>query len=129
MKNYYFYNESRLPESFSVPLEFMSFARAENRPDLSPWWFLCDFPSFADFWIDQLREQYPESALVPFAKFGDTDDLACFDGKDLSPSPKVLYIHAFASPGWEMRGEIANFSAWLALAAEDHAEFVKDSAG
>lgn len=99
MNDYYFYDERRLSRAFSMPLDFVDFAWAQDRPDLSPWWFLCDFQSSADFRFDQLREQYPESALVPFAKFGDTDDLACFDGKDLSPSPKVLYIHAFASPG------------------------------
>lgn len=80
-----------------MPVEFMNFAQSAERLDLKPWWLMCDFPSFADFWIGQLKKQYPDRVLVPFAKLEDTDDLACFDGADLSTDPRVVYIHAFAS--------------------------------
>jgi hypothetical protein len=126
MRERYFYSESRLPQGFRLPEEFVNFAQLDNRPELKPWWFMCDFPEFANFWIDQLRKQYPDRVLVPFAKLEDADDLACFDGADLSSSPKVIYIHAFASPGWEMRGEVASFSDWLTLADRDHQDYVKE---
>lgn len=112
-KNCYFFSDGDLPSGFAIPAEFRAFVLADERPDVGSWWFLCDYPLHADFWIATLREQYPERQLVPFAKMEDTDDVACFDGTDLSESPKIVYVHAFASPGWEVRGYAPDFSAWL----------------
>lgn len=86
-------------------------------------------PSVAAFWLDDLKRQYPSKSLVPFAKLEDTDDLACFDGFDGSGEPKVLYIHAFASVGWEGRGEELDFNGWLTRAAGDHRAYVHERGG
>ena len=68
---------------------------------------------------------------MPFAKLEDSDDLACFDGRDGSGNPVVKYVHAFASAGWEDRGEVRDFSSWLAearaLSKERHAQRENDA--
>jgi len=43
-----------------------------------------------------------------------------------SDNPRVFFVHCFASPGWESRGEAADFAEWLKLAQEDHQEFLAD---
>jgi hypothetical protein len=73
--------------------------------------------------LEELRRQYADKSLIPFGKMEDADDSACFDGSGTSGDPRLLYIHAFASAGWEQRGEEANFLAWLEGAAGDHRRF------
>lgn len=88
--------------------------------DLDPWWFLFEREKSAEFWLSELRTQYPERCLVPFAtKIPYSDDFACFDGEDTSGNPKVYYIHAYASPGWEGKEVVADFDEWLKLAQEE----------
>jgi hypothetical protein len=60
-----------------------------------------------------MHKQFPTRTLVPFAKDGGSDDVACFDSADTSGNPKVLCIHSFCSPGWEYRGEASSFAEWL----------------
>jgi hypothetical protein len=91
--------------------------------DIEPWWWLAPHKESAIYWIETLREQFPERVLVPFAKHGGSDDVACFDGSDTSDEPRVLYIHAFCSPGWELRGEVGSFKEWLRLTEIESAEF------
>lgn len=126
MARRYLCAENKLPNGFAMPAAFVDFVESGTRIDLEPWWFLCDHPASADFWLDQLRKQYPERALVPFAKLQDTDDVACFDGADFSSCPGVLYIHAFASPGREMRGEAEDFSVWPMRAISDHERYASE---
>ncbi|MCT8343389.1 hypothetical protein LG003_11140 [Photorhabdus kleinii] len=56
-----------------------------------------------------MKAQYPERQLVPFAKVSYSDDIACFDSSDISGDPKIFFIHAFASTGWEDRRNLNNF--------------------
>ena len=77
------------------------------------WWWMFQNKDLAIYWNDTLRDQFPKRKLVPFAKHGASDDIACFDGADISGNPKVLIIHAFCEPGWELRGEASNLSEWL----------------
>lgn len=126
MKEIYIYQSAMLPAGFSFPSDYLSFVKADKRPDLGPWWFLCDMPSVADFWINELERQYPGRMLVPFAKLEHTDDVACFDGFDSSGNPRVHYIHAFASVGWEKRGVVDSFSDWLEQAEKDRRAYVSE---
>ena len=49
-----------------------------------------------------------------------SDDIACFDASiDSADDPIVFYVHAFASPGWEDRGSVANFNEWLKQALQE----------
>lgn len=129
MSAIYVYDCKELPEGFSYPDVYLQFAHDSMRPTLEPWWLLCDMPAVAQFWLDDLKRQYPSRALIPFAKLEDTDDLACFDGFDTSGNPRILYIHAFSSVGWEERGVDLDFDSWLERAARDHQAYVADRGG
>ncbi|GMR16929.1 MAG: SMI1/KNR4 family protein [Gammaproteobacteria bacterium] len=125
MKHYYFEREL-LPDNFSFPQTYIEFISHENIPDLEPWWFLCENEEFAKFWMEEIAKQYPSRKLVPFAKIEDTDDVACFDGSDTSGDPKIYYVHTFAAPGWEDRGEVENFATWLEKTEADSAQYKAD---
>lgn len=122
MKCYLFSKES-LPEGFRFPLSFLEFVTREPIPDLDPWWFLCTSRLDADGWFQAVKQLYPMRKLVPFALWAGSDDVACFDASELSDDPMVYFVHAYASPGWEDRGYVANFSAWLKRAEEDSARY------
>lgn len=119
----YLFDEKLLPENFSFPQSYIEFISQEEVPYLEPWWFLFEYREDADFWIDEIAKQYPSRSLIPFAKAGSTDDVACFDGSDTSGNPKVFYVHTFASTGWEDRGDVENFDAWLEKTKADSAQY------
>jgi hypothetical protein len=112
---------------FKLPLSYLDLIAQDELPDLDPWWFLAKEEDSAIFWAQTLRKLYPGRSLLPFAKIDHTDDVACFDLSDTSGNPKVFYVHAFASPGWEYRGEVPSFDAWLENAKEESEEFKAES--
>jgi hypothetical protein len=116
-----------LPPGFKFPAAFLDVVKAPELPELTPWWFLAKREKLARGWLDILREQYPERSLVPFAKWDPSDDVACFDGADTSGNPVVFLIHTFTTPGWEQRGTLPDFGAWLAQAAEDAREYAAEN--
>ena len=113
MNDQYLPSRDRLPEGFNLPPAYVDVVRSGHLPDIEPWWWLCIRKQSYDFWFEKLKEQFPDRILVPFAKMEDSDDLACFDGGCQIGSPKVLYIHAYTTSGWEHRGEESDFDAWL----------------
>lgn len=119
----YLFDDKLLPESFYFPQSYLAFVSQEDIPYFEPWSFLCKYEVSAKFWIDEIAKQYPTRSLVPFAKAGSTDDVVCFDGSDTSGNPKVFYVHTFASPGWEDRGDIENFDAWLEKTKFDSSQY------
>jgi hypothetical protein len=112
-----------VPPGFRFPRLYLSLLERPELPDLDPWWFLAENPKLAVFWAETLKKQFPERSLIPFAKLDTGDDLAAFDGSDMSGDPKVFYVHAYASPGWEGRGEVKNFDAWLTEARLEAEEY------
>lgn len=108
-----------LYSGFAFPESFINYVSKENLEDIDPWWLLCHTQSSVDFWCQKVKELYPERKLIPFANWLYSDDIACFDGADISGDPKVYYVHAFASAGWEDRGYVANFDEWLKSARLD----------
>lgn len=110
-------------KNYNFPSTFIEFATTEPEPDIEPWWLLIYQEGKINYWHNTLKNLYPNRTLVPFAKFNANDNIACFDGDDLSGNPKVLIIHAYASEGWELHGEHPDFSAWLKIAIETHAEW------
>jgi hypothetical protein len=124
----YLFSPESLPEGFVFPPSFLAFVAKEPIPYLEPWWFLCEFQKSADFWLAETHRQYPDRKLIPFAKKSGTDDVACFDGASRAPDPKVYYVHAFASPGWEDRGSASNFAEWLQSAEKESIEYKADQA-
>ena len=108
---------------FQYPQSFLNVIDEDYLIDLEPWWFLCEFEGYSQQWFDEIKKQYPERNLIPFAKKSDSDDVACFDGHSISGDPNVYYVHAFASPGWADHGAVANFSAWFAAAENESAVY------
>lgn len=119
----YLFDKKLLPEKFSFPQSYIKFVYQEDMPYLEPWSFLCKYEKSANFWLDEIAKQYPSRVLIPFAKAGSSDDIACFDGSDTSGNPKVFYVHTFASPGWEDRGEVENFDVWLEKTRAESAQY------
>jgi hypothetical protein len=85
-------------------------------------WFIMD-ATFAERYCSALGERYPERKLVPFAKRGDNDDVACFE---LDKPGKVEIIHDFADPGWEQRGEYPDFWDWFKSAVDELVDRSRD---
>lgn len=106
-----------LPPGFRYPDSYLKVVNSPELPDLDPCWLLAENEQLALFWQRTLRQQFPRRLLVPFAKWDTSDDLACFDGANTSGNPDVLLIHAYCTPGWEHRGTLPDFEAWLAQTA------------
>lgn len=113
MTNRYLFEEQSLPAGFKLPESYLQVLSQPELPDLEPWWLLTEDKKLALLWADTLRRLYPVRSLLPFAKRDGSDDLACFDGSDTTGDPKVFYVHAYASSGWEHAGEVASFEEWL----------------
>ncbi|MBT0728539.1 SMI1/KNR4 family protein [Rosenbergiella australiborealis] len=105
-----------LYSGFSFPDSFVKYLSQMELEDIEPWWFFCCASNYVDFWCEKVRDIYPERRLIPFANWRYSDDIVCFDGADISGNPKVYYVHAFASAGWEDRGYTDNFDEWLKMA-------------
>lgn len=118
----YLFEDDPLLAHFKLPKSYLDLVN-EGLPDIEPWWWLAPHKDSAIYWIDTLRKQFPSRTLIPFAKHGGSDDVACFDGTDASGDPRVLRIHTFCAPGWEQRGEATNFAEWLQMAEAESAEF------
>lgn len=125
MTSDYLFEDRALPAGFVFPQKYLLLLKG-GLPDIEPWWWLAPHRDSSIYWMEKLREQFPQRLLVPFAKDGGSDDVACFDGADSPGSPKILLIHAFCAPGWELRGEYRNFDAWLEVALQEAADFKSD---
>jgi len=113
------------PERFKFPQSYLSLIE-KGLPDIEPWWWLTLHKDSLIYWNNTLREQFPLRILISFAKHGGSDDIACFDGSDNSGNTKVLCIHSFCSPGWELRGEEKNFDEWLKKTERETHEFYNE---
>jgi hypothetical protein len=119
----YLYTREALPQGFRFPKSFLDFVAQQPIADTRPWWLLCQSQQDADGWMLAVKRQYPTRKLVPFALWVGSDDVACFDGDGPLDDPIVHYVHAYASPGWEDRGHVANFEEWLKLANRESTGF------
>lgn len=124
----YLYTQSELSEGFKYPIAYTEIMNMDVIPDLEPWSFICEFQESSSFWMREIKEKYPDRKLVPFAKVNYSDDIACFDGGDVSGNPKVYYVHAFASAGWEGRGYTDDFDEWLKMARLESARYKAERA-
>ncbi|WHU85638.1 SMI1/KNR4 family protein [Pantoea agglomerans pv. betae] len=124
----YLYAKTDLPDDFKYPDAYIDIMSLEVIPDLEPWSFICEFKESASFWMSEMKKQYPTRKLVPFAKLNYSDDIACFDGEDITGDPKVYYVHAFASAGWEDRGYTDSFAEWLKMARLESASYKAEQA-
>lgn len=116
----YFIPENEVPAGFVYPEEYRTYVSG-NVQDITPWHFM--YVGLIKTINTGLASRYPQRKLVPFAKRQDNDDTACFDAAINSGNSKVLIIHDFASPGWELNEELPSFKEWLKLASEDANEW------
>ena len=70
--------------------------------------------------IEDLEKRYPERNLIPFARRGDCDDVACFE---VGKGEQVYVIHDFASSGYEQRKIYENVWKWLEDVVDTMIEF------
>lgn len=120
-----FLNIETLP-NYPYPENFLNFATIQPEVDIEPWWLLIYSKGKVNNWHETLKKLYPKRTLVPFAKFNANDDIACFDGEDISGNPKIFIIHAYASEGWELHDTYPHFDEWLKKAIETHEEWNKE---
>jgi hypothetical protein len=128
MMGNYLYTKDELPDGFKYPMDYTEIMSLEIIPDIEPWSFICEFKESSSFWMNEVKKQYPTRKLVPFAKLNYSDDIVCFDGEDTSGDPKVYYVHAFASAGWEDRGYTDNFAEWLKMAYLESTRYKEERA-
>jgi len=120
--------KSHLYFGFSFPDSFIDYISGSELENIEPWWLFCHAQNYVDFWCEKVRTLYPERKLIPFANWRYSDDIVCFDGEDTSADPKVYYVHAFASAGWEDRGYTDSFSEWLKMARLESARHKTEQA-
>lgn len=109
--------DDELPEGFSYPGGLRRLVERQLT-HLQPWWVFD--ATLAVPLMKDIAQRYPGRRLIPFAKRGDTDDVACFVQ---DPRGAVVIIHDFASDAWERRRIFEDFYAWLRRAVEDMIEF------
>lgn len=67
-----------------------------------------------------LQKRYPERNLIPFARRGDCDDVACFE---VGKGEQVFVIHDYASNGYEQHEIYDNVWKWLEAVIDTMIEF------
>ena len=116
MKKPYLYDSAVLPSGFQYPQSFLDAVAQEDVSNIFPWKFICyDGKEAVDGWKEELERLYPTRKLILFAHESGTDDCSCFDASIPSSNPRVYFVHAYASPGWEDRGYADDFSDWLKM--------------
>jgi hypothetical protein len=101
------------PSWFTYPSAFLRIVE-QNLVDLTPW-YVMDSHNVVER-MKGLKQRYPTRDLIPFARRGDNDDVACFErGKGES----VIVIHDFSSPGYEERAVFPSFWDWFKCAVDE----------
>ena len=109
--------EYERPNNFVYPKAIYKLLEL-NITDFDVWYFM-DKES-VKIRIEGFRERYPERNLIPFARRGDCDDVACFE---IGKGEKVFIVHDFASSGWEQRKIYENVWEWLKEVIDTMIEF------
>lgn len=108
---------SMLPNGFVYPDAFLKVIRL-GLTNLEPWHFLSS--TEAQMRIKGMQARYPQRVLIPFARRGDNDDVACFQ---IGKEQEIQVIHDFASAGYEQRKTYGTFWDWFREAVEEMIQF------
>jgi len=100
-------DESERPQNFVYPKSLMKLVELQLT-NFNIWYFM-DKKSIK-IRREGMRKRYPQRDLVPFARRGDCDDVACFE---VGKGEQVFIVHDFASSGYEQREIYANVWEWL----------------
>lgn len=109
--------KSELPNGFVYPESFLKAVRL-NLIDMEPW-NIMDRPDVIQR-IQGMRKRYPNRMLIPFARRGDNDDVACFEE---NMGETVQIVHDYASVGYEQRRTINSFWDWFKEAINEMIQF------
>lgn len=107
-----------LPSWFRYPPEFRKILRYDL-VSFGVWWIPRD-RQFVIRWIRGLRERYPSRQLVPFARRGDCDTIACWE---LGKPGVVVLIDDYEPEGYESGPEFPDFWSWFREVIETMIEF------
>lgn len=117
MSQLYFYENEFLPNEFVYPKDYINLVKNNSEMDLSPWWLLGAEPEFAMLCYNVINDKVGgEKFLIPFAKSDVDDDIACFDGDDVSGNPRIYFDigeESMRGINWDERYSIPNFNTWL----------------
>jgi len=110
-------SKAELPSGFVYPDSFLKVIRLDLT-NLEPWYIMTR--TEAQMRIKGMQIRYPQSGLIPFARRGDNDDVACFQ---MDKGEEIQIIHDFASVGYEQRKTYATFWDWYRDAMEEMIQF------
>lgn len=88
--------------------------------DFDVWYFMDE--ESAKKRLEGLRLRYPDRQLIPFARRGDCDDIACFE---VGMGEQVYIIHDFSSIGYEQREIFNSVWEWLKYVIDIMIEYEK----
>lgn len=108
-----------LPNEFTYPKSFNKLIEL-NLTNFEVWYFM-DSTS-VESRIIGLRDRYPTRSLIPFARRGDCDDIACFE---VGHNGKIFIIHDYASEGYEQREVFESIWDWVQYVVNIMIEFEK----
>lgn len=100
-------DEQQRPNNFVYPQAIAKLLEL-NLTNFDVWYFM-DLES-VKIRLAGLQKRYPDRQLVPFARRGDCDDIACFE---VDKGDRVFVIHDYASKGYEQREIYENVWEWL----------------
>lgn len=108
---------SELPKGFNYPEAFLKVIKLDLI-DLKPWYIMNS--NDIQQRIKGMQARYPKRILIPFARRGDNDDVACFE---LNKEEEIQIIHDFASIGYEQKNAYKTFWDWFRDAIEEMINF------
>lgn len=100
-------DEKELPYGFEYPKEFLKIIELELL-DFAVW-DMFKYSS-AEIRLEGLKQRYPEYKLIPFARRGDNDDVACFEA---GRGGSVIVIHDFSDNAYVNKVEYKTFWSWF----------------
>lgn len=117
-----FYDPEELPEGFVYPPAFVALRQSVAENAYEPWYFEEPNSDGREL-IDWLMREHPRK-LVPFARYEMTeiDCFACFDGRDRTGDPAVLFYDLKD----HTQSGVPDFAAWL-TEAEQEAELERNA--
>lgn len=101
--------------------KYLAFMR-DRQMDFDPWVFLSDDDIKTT--SKDINSHYPYRIIICFAHKQGSDDYACFVTKGKSAG-KFIFIHWFATPGWETAQgfEFSSFGEMIEAIIDDIIDF------
>lgn len=131
----YLFQDMDLPEGFQFPEAYLRVVSHRPLPELTPWWFYCEFPEHTKDMFETMNvPRTEEHILIPFARYENNSDIttACFDGNDASGNPRIYLYNPWTSSRqipWADRYFLASFDTWVEEARRDARKYKRSGPG